>query len=203
MNHVQPHAAPTRWKAREGRLRRRPGARRAHAGFGVIEVLIATSVLLVAAVLASGALLSSLKVTDTHRERAMAAAAVRAMLEELIAADFATVFARYNGDPSDDPVGVTSPGNTFQIDGLSPASDDADGIVGEIVFPVAVGAPGQLREDVVNGLFGSATDLNGDEVIDGSDHSLDYLMLPVEVNARWIGPGGPQEIRIHTLLAEV
>ena len=46
-------------------------------------------------------------------------------------------------------------------------------------------------------------DLNGDKVIDGEDHSLDYMVLPVTVSVRWKGKGGVRTFELHTMLAQL
>ncbi|MFI5402085.1 MAG: hypothetical protein ACHQ1G_04040 [Planctomycetota bacterium] len=84
---------------------------------------------------------------------------------------------------------------SFAVPGLKPRSGDADGTIGELIFPVAQGAEGlELREDVAK------RDLNGDGVIDTEDHSNDYVILPVTVKVEWKGTRGTRQIELHSLL---
>ena len=163
----------------------------------MISVLILT--------LCCGMLTHTLTATATHRrvngERALAAEAARGVLEDMHNWNFGAVYLTYNADPADDPDGPgTAPGKHFQVEGLTPDPDDPDGFVGEITFPTD-SAP--LREDVQDDLLCMPRDLNGDKVIDGEDHSLDYVVLPVTVTVRWRGRAGVREFRMHTMLAQM
>ena len=84
--------------------------------------------------------------------------------------------------------------------GLVPDPADPDGFVGEIFFPV-VGT--FLREDVLDPDFGTPRDLNGDGVVNGADHSLDYRMLPVRVWVEWTGEGGERELEFVAMLTDL
>lgn len=174
---------------------RRAGA---SGGFTLIETAISLTVM-VSALLAFGqAIVSSMRAAAASRESTLASEAARQLLQDLVAADFEDVYALFNEDPADDPDGVgTAPGANRAIEGLDPDPADADGMAGEVVFPVAGGV---LREDVVDAALGMPSDLNDDGIIDGLDRSGDYQLLPVLVRVRWRGSAGISKVEFRTLL---
>ena len=91
--------------------------------------------------------------------------------------------------------------------GLDPLPDDADGRVGELIFPevntaAALPAIWELREDAVIPELGLPRDLNGDSIVDAADHAADYAVLPVIVRLEWMGDFGPRIFEMHTMLVE-
>ena len=110
------------------------------AGFTIVELLLAMSVLLFAMLALSQTLGTAKQLNGVNRETALAHDGIREMLEILQGAeDFSQLFALYNEDPNDDPGGIgTAPGSGFTVNGLDPTDDDADGLVGEIRFPAHV-----------------------------------------------------------------
>jgi prepilin-type N-terminal cleavage/methylation domain-containing protein len=188
----------------------RPGCKTAArvrlGGFSLIELMIVMGVVLVGALLLSQSLATSMRLTEVNRETALATDGVREMVERLQGdGDFKSLFRRYNADALDDPSGEgTAPGNAFAVEGLQAVDDDPDGMVGEIVFPIEIGAGGKLFlfEDHVDESLGMPRDLNGDGDIDAIDHSGDYRVLPVAVRLRWKGMSGERTTEIRTLLAD-
>jgi hypothetical protein len=149
-------------------------------------------------------LLSSRMASNTTHESTVAKEGARAMLETLKATAFEEVFARFNADGSDDPGGNgTAPGNGFAVRGLEPVEGDADGQVGEILFPM-IGS--ELREDHGQAwLFGPVDDLDGDGNPfgpDAVDHAGDYRLLPVVVRVQWRGSGGNASVEFRTTLGD-
>jgi hypothetical protein len=181
--------------SRRGRARR--------LGFTVLEVLIASSAMLVALLGFSQAMIAAMRAEALTREQNRATEGARAMLEELRNGDFRDLFRQFNALAADDLAGPgTAPGPNFAVPGLAPVVGDPDGLVGEIVFPVDPGAPGLLREDLLLPELGSPLDMNADGASDANDHSADYLLLPVLVRVRWRGPAGTTQVELHTWLAE-
>jgi len=178
---------------------RRP-RRRPRDGFTLIEVTIALVVLVIGVGGALGSISTFAVLEETNRETTVAHLAARRTLEEMRAADFDEVFARYNADNADDPAGVVSPGASFAVDGLQATDVDPDGVVGRIVFPVDGG--GVLREDLADPGFGLPADLNADGVTDGSDVGASYVALPVRVIVEWRGRAGNRTFELQTLLAD-
>lgn len=160
-------------------------------GFTLIELMVSFSALMVILLGFSRLLLSSRMASSTTHEATLAKEAARGMLERLEAADFSQVFALYNEDGADDPAGANSaPGKGFAVPGLAAPEGDADGLPGEILFPVQAG---QLREDLgKTWLFGPIDDLDCDGNPlgpDADDHAGDYCLLPVVVRVQWSGAG--------------
>jgi hypothetical protein len=163
--------------------------------------MIAGSVLVVAFLAVSQSIVGALFTADQNREVARAVQAARQKIETLKDEEFSDVWALYNADDADDPVGG-APGPGFQVQGLQPLPDDPDGLVGEIVFPQPPAGGAGLREDSNDIDLGMPRDLNGDGTVDGLDHATDYGLLPVKVRLRWRGPKCPMSLEIKTLLAE-
>ena len=175
-------------------------AHRSRRGLTLVEMLIVMTILTIALGEVTRSMLTISRLEPMSREADLALQAAATQLDTMRALPFDTLVARYNADPADDPPTGASPGSGFDVPGLRPVAGDADGFVGEITFPTDM-AP--LREDVQNELLCMPRDLNGDKVIDGEDHSLDYVVLPVTVSVRWRGRAGVREFQLHTMLAQL
>lgn len=183
------------------RTHRHARARSASAGFTLIELSVVMFVMTVAVSMLASTMISAGRLGPLRRERALATDAARTMLETIRSETFSERFALFNVDPDDDPAGIgTAPGCHFDVEGLPPQADDADGRVGRVRFS-ADAAP--LREDVADDDLGFPRDLNADGVVDADDHASDYVILPVEVEIRWQGTSGPMEISIPVMYADV
>lgn len=181
---------------------RRPTFRRTRRGFSLVEVSVATCVLVIAI---SGLVASMLTASNLHRvsgETARAHRAAVVALEELQGVPFAEVFRAYNANADDDAgLTVAARGANFAVQGLDARPDDGDGLCGEIQFPIVLaGTDQELREDLVDAALGLPRDLNADGVIDALDHSANYVVLPVRVLVRWRGFSGDREVRLETVL---
>lgn len=186
-----------RFKAADRAVR----AARSRAGFSLLELLIAVGVLLFGLLGFSQAVLRSAATHEASREGALAAEAARERLESMQVEDFRTLFRVYNDDPADDPLGAgTAAGPNFAVDGLDPQTDDGDGFVGRIEFPVLAAAPGVLREDIALPAMGMPRDLDGDGGWDAANHSNDYRLLPVIVRISWRGRVTDSEATFRTVL---
>ena len=176
------------------------------SGFSLVEVAILSIFLLVAVGGLSSAVLSSLRLSRASEESALADEAARTLAGELAIANFSDVFKLYNSS-ADTAAGVVAPGANFDVRGLQPRSDDADGRVGRIIFPSVPDAGGmeRLREDVqdarlgMDGPAGPGRDLNGDgDALD--DVTDDYAILPVRLIIEWTGVGGDRSHELDILL---
>lgn len=168
------------------------------SGFSLLELMVGLCVLTVAVGAVASTLVATTNLNSTGEEIARAVEAATGVLEELRAEEFPDLFALRDGDPGNDPGGPGSaPGSDFAVRGLAPW--DGAATVGTIEFP---GNGGELREDVVDRDLGMPRDLNGDGVIDGEDHSDDYIVLPVRVRVRWQGRSGRVERSLVHVLAE-
>jgi hypothetical protein len=180
-----------------------PGARR-RRGLTLLEIVMTLSILVAALLGLSQALLDSMTTNAMNRQVALATDGARRAVSDLQGAPFAQVFGLYNSGQQGNLLGGRPvQGGAFEIEGLTPLADDADGLVGRIRFPEVSGVAGiQLREDVADERFGSPRDLNGDGVVgDALDHSGDYRVLPVVIEVDWRGPKGPAHVEFKTVLS--
>lgn len=184
---------------RLGRRARRAGST---SGLTLLELTVGIAVLLVGVLGFSRSLLSIGNSSQKQREMTRATQAVREVMERIAAESFPQAFRSFNADPDDDPGGAgTAPGSRFAVPTLNALPGDPNGLAGQVIFPTFDASPGQLREDVVSPDLGTPRDLNGDGVVDGADHSLDYKLLPVIVRVRWRNAAGPGEFELKTMLA--
>ncbi len=170
------------------------GSGHSEPGFALVEILLVIWVLMVALGSLVAVVTSTQQLSRTNHESALAYAAAQRMAGELQTVAFAEIFARYNTDPDDDPGGLpgSAPGPNFNVRGLAPQTDDADGFVGRIMFPeqaTGIGSAVELREDWVDDSLGMPRDLNGDGAVDGANHAGDYIVLPVTLRIEWRGAG--------------
>ena len=170
------------------------------AGLTLVEIAVAMTILVLALLGFSRSLVASSTSTQGTQEVAVATQAGRRMIETLQEAEFSDVFALYNSSPEDDPEGLgTAPGHLFDVAGLDLHPDDADGSLGEIIFPEGQ-IPGRLREDLLLRQIGMPRDLDGDGVAGQADVSQTYLILPVMVRIEWLGKGGHGKLEFKTIL---
>ncbi len=171
------------------------------AGLTLVELMVAIAVMVVALCATASTVVTTSALNRQSHETAIARQAAETMVEALRNADFAKVFALYNADPGDDPLGAgTAPGSRFAVTGLTPQPGAPGGMAGDIIFPSA--GP-TLRETAVDATLGMPRDLNGDLAIDGSDRALDYLVLPVRVRVRWTSKHGPRVLELKTLISGI
>lgn len=170
-------------------------------GFSLIEVMLGMLVLVVAVLGTLGAITSSAIMGEATMETSQAYRAAQSLIERLAGMPLDQVFFSYNADTADDLAGVgLDPGANFAVVGLDPLQGDADGFPGQVILPASAGAPGVLREDLVDADLGLPRDLNADGVVDAADHSGDYVILPVRVRVEWNGTGGPRFVEMETVL---
>jgi len=178
---------------------------RQRSGFTILELLIVSCVLMLAMLLFVQSMGSAVALTGVNRETGLATEKAREVLERMQGTeDFSLLFRLYNDDPSDDPgTPGSGPGAGFAVEGLDPVDDDPDGLVGEIRFPATPGAAGpELHENLDDEVLGMPRDLNGDGMIDESDHKGDYRLLPVALTLRWKGRTGIRSLELQTVLAD-
>jgi type II secretory pathway pseudopilin PulG len=173
-------------------------ARSSRAGFGILELLIALSVMLLGLSGLVSVLLENIALGEQARNMAIAVQAARSRLEQLQGADLSTTFASFNDFAGDDPAGAPGPG--FAVPGLDPDPADGDGMTGDIAFPVAAGGPGTLSE--TDPAFpGMPRDLNLDGDAVDADVTADFGMLPVVIRLRWRASSGAiQRYEVCTIL---
>ena len=177
--------------------------RRARAGFTLVELVIASVVLVIGCLGLSAAITSSSQLAQLNGQRMQAHQAARAKLEELESASFTQVFALYDREPADDPLGAgTAPGAAFAVAGLNAAVDDADGLVGEVIFPTVGDLGLQLCETSTDTRLGMPRDLDASGAINPGALSGAPVILPVRVRVRWHGPCGNATLDLETVLLD-
>ncbi len=153
----------------------------------LVEILMSMIVLLVAVGGMLGSFSSFAVLGETSREKSLAMLAAQRVLEQMQLEDFDEVFVRFNSTAADDPAAGNSPGPDFDVPGLKTQEGDADGFVGQVLFPEDPAVPGMLRENLNDPGFGMPRDLNGDGVADGDNQATSYAALPVRVVIQWRG----------------
>lgn len=173
-----------------------------NSGLTLVDLMIATTIMVIGVLGTVGTLQTTSALSQSTRETTVAYQAARAMLEDLQSQPFQTTFRRYNADETDDPVGAVdpSPGEAFQVTGMTLQALDADGFAGQIFLPVD--ELGVLREDLEDASFGMPRDLNGDGVIDGANRNDDHILLPIRVRVEWNGNTGDRFIEFNTILCQ-
>ena len=172
---------------------------RARRGISMVELMIATLAVMVALSAFLRSIVGSLHLARNNRNTAIAAEATRAMIEDIRRQDPAQVFALYNGDAADDPVGG-APGRHFAVDGLRPTDGDADGFVGEILFPTPTPDSGQLSENPGTDFPNMPRDMNLDGDSADADVSANYLLIPIVIRLQWEGAQGDMTYEVSTLV---
>lgn len=163
----------------------------------MLEVVIATVILLMVVVGFSYGLASSASLQRVTREHGIAREAARARIEEIRATPFDQILALHDDDDTNDPGPGPAPGPHFAVGGLAPQPEDADGFVGEVFFPLVAG---DLREDLDEPRLGMPRDLTGEGDVVGSVAWPDCRLLPVLVRLRWRGAGGDSSFELLTLV---
>lgn len=172
-------------------LRGRNRARgRGAAGFTLVEIGLAMTILLVAlmAMGASTVRMSSLR--RQNRERAIAQNAIRTISEQIHATS--DRIRREGGVWSTDMIAALSAGGeigeTFDIEGLNAQQ----GLAAVGAFQVFVD---ETQSDADIGFeLGMPRDLDGDGSADNADVSDTARILPIVVRANWNGVSGDQQI---------
>lgn len=170
---------------------RGPSAEGARGAFTLIELAIATSILMIGivSVLSASSRMESLR--RSNRDRTLAQNAMRSMAERMHASSH-----RFAGDPDtwarqllDTYAAGGSFGDTFQVEGLT--AEGADTPVGSI----RIGSD-ETDDDVeLAAQLGMPRDLNGDGDATDTDVSSGARLLPVVLTLRWRGDRRPQLMR--------
>lgn len=174
-----------------GHSTRRSRAAGTRGGFTLIELAIATSILMIGivSVLSASSRMHSLRVSN--RERTLAQNAVRSMAERMHAAAHG-----FSDDPDTwarevlatfGPLG--SFGNTFAVEGLTPVEGDLS------VGSITIGTDETATDRELQAQLGMPRDLDGDGDGAETDVSASARLLPVVLTLRWRGERGVHQMR--------
>jgi len=174
-----------------------------NAGFALIEFVIAASILMIGALAFLQLFAAATELNGANREGAVAREEARRALTRLAAFEpREALFAFHNDDPLDDPVGSPLDGFTlsgFEVEGLSPRADDADGLVGRVIFPIDP-ITGAIHPDFQSSDFSVAPALIGAGV--SEEVSAAYgTLLPIAVRLEWQHKGRPVQHQVITLVS--
>ncbi|MSR62805.1 MAG: hypothetical protein EXS08_10220 [Planctomycetes bacterium] len=129
----------------------------------LVEVVVALSVLVVAASIFGQMLISTTRLRQVNHQNALAADAARVVLERMRNEPLLEVYRDFNEDPKDDPKGIgTGPGHLFDVPGLEAAEGAPGGRVGRVYLPsVAVEVAGSSGTGGASGVSGGKKGLGG------------------------------------------
>src|SRR5262249_53200209 len=160
--------------------------RRSNAGFSLVEVLVASIVLVVAILGHASSVVTAHTLNQSTEERGLAMQTLGAFVERLRSdPDWAGFYARARPLSSESTTGTPSArldtdlslttysASTYYSDFVPPTS------LGTVTFLVqvpssTVGGVTALRENMSATRYGLPFDLNGDGVIDGNSRNTDY-----------------------------
>ncbi len=178
--------------------RRKP----AHAGFSMLELVVANAVLSVGLLGFTQALVTAMRAERMSHEQGLAFEAARRQVELTKTVGFSNVFGLFNGHRGEDLLApATAPGAQFAVPGLQAPHESGPALPGQILFPVLDDQPGVLREDRARPEFGTLLDLDlGHGVMDSGDDASDDRVLPVVIRVRWSSMAGTGQVRRTTML---
>ncbi len=180
---------------------------RRDAGFGLVEILFSTVILVIAVMGNVTSVGSAHSASKAVAERGRALKVLAQLLERLrgdddwigLYARLAVLSREGTSDQTLSDLGVdaslaTHPATAYYADFDVPTD------LGTLTFLVQVpsasaGAftPSTLRESQVASRYGLPADLNGDGVIASDPRAADYRALPIVARVRWTRPGGATE----------
>ena len=175
----------------EKRFTSKRAVRGTRAGFTLIELAVATSILMIGIVSVLSATTRMHTLRQANREHVLAQNAVRSMAERMHAA--AHGFAPDPGTWAQNLLDAYSAGGafgaTFAVEGLTLVDGDAS--VGTIrIFSDETDGDAELGARLA-----MPRDLNGDGDDDDTDVSGGARLLPVVLTLRWRGESGLQQVR--------
>lgn len=174
-------------------------SRKRGAGFSLVELMVVFTIMTIALSMFSQTLTSASRLDPLSKEKSAAANSAQNIIETMRGYDFATTFANFNLDGTDDPGGAgTSPGKFFDVDGLDPIAPEQR--VGEIIF---CDFEGEIREDSEMSEFGLPRDLNGDGIVDRNVHTEDCILLPFKVVVQWNSRFGARKFELYGVLSNL
>ncbi len=188
---------------------------RSVGGFSLLEVMVALSVLIIGLVGLLAVIASTTRLNALSRENLVARRSAERMLESMRNTPWKDIFKHYHLKANDAytpaaSVSAVAHGPDFEVEKndaglqvLRPLSGDADGKCGKIYFPTDASGS-DLLEKGSGAFVGSGADLDLDRngLIDTTDVSKDYKLLPVRLVIEWEGISGPRSLTYHHVFME-
>jgi hypothetical protein len=169
------------------------------SGFSLLDVCFSMALLVVALGVLIGSTFRALELDQANASLALANQALRGLCEEMQAMPIDEVLDSYFVE--EDEQEETRATKLARLTLRDPLLVGPDGVapVARARFPLEDGGRA-LREDLEAPELGLPRDLDGDGEIDGEDHRDDFRVLPVLLELDWVGPAGPQSVRMSTVL---
>lgn len=171
-------------------------------GFTLIEIALSLAILACVISMFTTTIVAMLRQREVNRQNSLASRAIQSTLERIRNEPLSLVWALYDPEAADDPLGPgMAPGPTFDVAGLPRISLSPELPVGLVLLPGLDAAEPdeapawQLREDLEAPELGMPRDLDLDHVIDQLDHAGDCRLLPVEA-------AGARSHQAHATAAE-
>ena len=180
------------------------GRARVEAGFSLIEVTVAVAVLTVSLFGLVSAMTYAVKQSTFTAELSIAQDAAQAKIEEIQTYDLRDIYALYDADASNDPAGLTAPGATFAVAGLSPRAGQTS--CGRVIFPPVAGTPPNTTMDetptptTATAELGFPMDLDADGDAGDAVATTKLVRCPVKVRVEWRGAIGDAELEVCALV---
>jgi uncharacterized membrane protein YbhN (UPF0104 family) len=198
---------------RQSASRTTSSLRRRRAGFALVDALIATAILLVAALGHVSSVVWQHRMNRTTEEGSVAVETLARFVDRLRAdADWATLYSRLRTLSQEstgasaasslgaDPALVCHSATTYYSDFTVPSALPGAKFLVQVPSTLVDGVAA-LRENAVLSRYGLPYDLNADGTVDGASRDDDYATLPVVVRIRWQRAGqDAQELVMATWL---
>jgi len=179
------------------------GHRRREAGFALVDLLVAATILALALLGHASTVLGGHRLSRSVEHRTVALEAARQFVERLRSDPdwtgmYANLVALYSPAVSSQTGMVGRPPQDYYADYITPKD------LGNVRVLVSVPRVGtDLREDANLPEFGLPYDVDADGTIDALPHQADYAVLPVVIKFSWYPPGETvQFVQISTWLSE-
>lgn len=184
-------------------------------GVSLIEIMVSVAVMVVGMIGILSVILHTSRYNAVNRENLAARRSAEKMFESMLSFHWKDIFKHYTANANDAytsaaSVSAVAHGPDFEVETngagrqvLTPLKTDADGKCGRIFFPTD--ASGKDLVETGTGAFmgmGQDLDLNGNGLIDGTDVSKEYKLLPVKLVIEWHGVDGPRSMTFRHLFLE-
>ncbi len=167
--------------------RKRVFCSRGGDGMTLVEVVVSLAILAVVLLALISALMTACRLDELTRERTLAMNALLEMEEIMRAYNFSNLYDAYSQG------GFI--GNQFTIEGLDGPAGAPAGAITFFTDETDASADAQM--------FGlPALDLDADTLFDNVDVSSGHILLPIKLDATWVGVKGRVSMNYYLLMAD-